>query len=132
MMKKESEPYVWGQYYRDVIRVRAEDVFYIENVKHGSMIYARREYMTPPFENGIMSKEKLGSLFQRLKRYGFACPHNSYLVNLQYVEKVRKGTELVLADGTSLSISRSKAKVFLQQLSEYMNGQDMIQWSKRT
>lgn len=84
------------------------------------MVYARRKYMIPPFENGIMSKEKLGSLYKRLKNYGFAYPHNSYLVNLQYVERVRGGTEVVLSDGTSLSISRSKAKVFFQQLSEYM------------
>lgn len=114
--EKRGEPYIWGRYYRNVIKVRARDIFYIENVKHGSMIYAQKECMVPPFEHGIMSKEKLGSLHHKLKNFGFACPHNSYLVNLGYVEKVMKGTELVLSDGTKLSISRSRAKEFLQQL----------------
>lgn len=119
--EKRSEPYIWGQHYRDIIKVKAGDILYIENAKHGSMIHAQKEWMIPPFENGIMSKEKLDSLYDKLKGFGFACPHNSYLVNLRYVEKVVKGTELVLSDGTSLTISRSKARDFLCRLTGYIN-----------
>lgn len=117
--EKRGEPYIWGRYYRNVIRVRAGDIYYIENVKHGSRIYAQKECMVPPFENGILSREKLGSLHRKLKDFGFACPHNSYLVNMGYVEKVTRGTELMLSDGTRLSIARSKAKEFLRQLTGY-------------
>lgn len=115
-----GEPYIWGQYYRDIIKVRARDILYIENTKHGSVVYAQKKCMTPPFENGIISKEKLSHLYRRLSGYGFAYSHNSYLVNLQYVERVKKGKELLLTDGTRLSISRSRAKSFLQRLTSFL------------
>ena len=117
---KRDEPYLVGQYYRNVVRVKGCDVFYIERVKHGSLVYAKEKWMQPPFQKGIPSRERLDSMQDRLTDFGFACPHNSYLVNLEYVERVNNGTELVLSNGAILPISRSKARRFLQEYREYL------------
>lgn len=115
-----EERYLIGQYYRNVVRVVAGDVFYIERVKHGSLVYAKEKWMQPPFQKGIPARERLDSMQDRLADFDFACPHNSYLVNLRYVERVNKGAELVLTNGVILPIARSKARGFLQELTEYL------------
>lgn len=122
MEDKGEEPYLVGRYYRNVIRVKGCDVFYIEKAKHGSLVYAKEKWMYPPFQQGIPSRERLDSLKDRLMRFGFACPHNSYLVNLEYVERVNKGKELILSNGVILPISRSKVQGFLQKYMEYLEG----------
>ena len=64
---------------------------------------------------------KVDELYDRLKAYGFAYAHNSYIVNLRYVKRI-SATELELQDNVILSISRSKEKNFRADFAKYLAG----------
>lgn len=51
---------------------------------------------------------------------GFAYAHNSYLINLEYVEKY-SGSQIQLSDGSILTVSRSKEKGFDDAFHEYLD-----------
>ena len=62
----------------------------------------------------------LGKFEEELKEANFARCNTSYLVNLKYVQTVRKD-EVVVA-GSSLPLSRSRRKEFLDRLAGYKGG----------
>ena len=51
--------------------------------------------------------------YEQLKGFGFAYAHNSYIVNLKYVV-VAGQKELELLNGERLTVSRARAKGFLE------------------
>ena len=53
-----------------------------------------------------------------LSDYSFLRVHNSFLVNLNEIEKYLKGEGgyLVMSDGTTIDVSRSKKEVLLKKL----------------
>ena len=55
---------------------------------------------------------------EKLKDYTFYRCHNSYLVNLDYVEAIEK--ENVIIDGKRIGISRSRKKDFMNALTIYL------------
>lgn len=112
-------PYLLGRYYHNFIRVRPDDIIYIEKEKHGCRIHAKEEVQRPPFDRKIVAREKLGDLYSMLCRHGFAWPHDSYLINLKYLSHIYGSSEIVLADGTVLSISRSKSGEFMEKMLRY-------------
>ncbi len=48
----------------------------------------------------------------------FACPHQSFIVNLSYVKGV-EGLELVLTSGQRIPVSQPKRKDFMMKLADY-------------
>lgn len=52
-----------------------------------------------------------------LSGHGFSKCHNAYIVNLSYVEGVRK-EEVLLTSGIVLPISRARKKEFMMALTE--------------
>ena len=72
-------------------------------------------------EDGIYdSTGSLKKLEEQLEGQNFARCNNGYLVNLRFVRAVEG--EYVLVGEERLKISRTRRKVFLQQLSEYLGG----------
>lgn len=57
-----------------------------------------------------------------LGRYGFFRPHSSYLVNHLAIQKIGQDS-LLLKDGSTVPISRSRRKAFLAQMVQYMGEQ---------
>ena len=53
-----------------------------------------------------------------LEEYSFLRVHNSYLVNLNEIDKYVKGEGgyLVMTDGSSIDVSRSKKDILLNKL----------------
>ena len=49
----------------------------------------------------------------------FVRPHNSYLVNVDYIASASQ-TELVMSDGTKISISRKKKDEVQRALHQYL------------
>ena len=121
MSKDDNEIYVVGSYYYNIVKLMPSDILYIENSKHGSMIHICKEKIEYEFEKKLTTNYKLDELYRKLNRYGFEYGHNSYLINLRYVNKMLSKGEVRLTDGTILSISRSKLKRFRTALLDKLN-----------
>ena len=59
----------------------------------------------------------LSAYEEELRERGFARCHTSFLVNLKYVETIRKNE--VIVGGEAIPVSRPKRKSFLEQVAGY-------------
>jgi Response regulator of the LytR/AlgR family len=102
------------------IIVNAKDVLYIEKYGKGARIHlamaSREDYMCLLDNNGnlpdIRSTEKLNVIYEKLKRYEFGCPHNSYIINFNYLLSCEANTYYLIGVDSEFTISRSKEKEF--------------------
>ncbi len=94
-------------------RVDAAAVLYVEVRNH--WLYYHLLSGEPKVVRGT-----IGDAERQLAPLGFARCSQSYLVNLEYVERVR--TDTVLVGGEALTISRTRRKPFLTQLTDYLGG----------
>jgi DNA-binding LytR/AlgR family response regulator len=94
------------------IKISTNDLYYVEVEGH---------YISYHTNKGLYrQKASLKELEDNLKDLSFKRCNNCYLVNLKYVNAVRKDETLVGVDW--LKISRPKKKEFLQALTNYMGG----------
>lgn len=120
MKKNKAEIYISGYYYYTFVRVKCSNILYIENCKRGSLIHVNKEKMEFDVGEKLTTNKKIAQLYETLQKYGFGYAHNSYLVNLQYVEKMLPDGELLLEDGTILTVSRARLKEFRKALTMEM------------
>jgi two-component system LytT family response regulator len=66
----------------------------------------------------IVASRSLKEIEEMLEDYSFARVHNSWLVNLNEVEKYVKGEGgfLLMSDGTTIDVSRSRKEILLKKL----------------
>ena len=66
----------------------------------------------------IIASRTLKEIEEMLEDYSFARVHHSYLVNLNEVEKYMKGEGgyLLMSDGTTVDVSRSRKEILLKKL----------------
>ena len=64
--------------------------------------------------------EPMKVLEEKLEPYGFVRCHQAYLVNVRYVDSIRK-TELTL-DGATIPVSRYKREEFLRKMARFVGG----------
>lgn len=114
-------PFIVGKNHSNVVRLKPSDILFIENYKRGSAINIISESKDYSFEDRITTKKKLEELYQVLKDFDFAYAHNSYIVNLNYVSKLKTEGILRLIDGTELNVSRSKLSDFRKELARVMS-----------
>lgn len=88
--------------------VNIEDILYLEIAKNGGIVHYYDKFGQVC---SLKIKEKPKDMYPKLSLFGFEFAHNSYLVNCHYLKKWNS-TELELADGTCLSVSRAKEKQF--------------------
>lgn len=101
-------PYILGKKENQLVQLSTKHVSYISIAKRGTVIHCEN-----PKEKYTSSK-KLIEFYEQLKDFGFAYAHNSYIVNLRCV--VTAGTkELELMNGEKLTVSRARAKGFLEK-----------------
>lgn len=117
-----NRTFIWGCHEKVSYKISPSDIMYISIAKHGSVIH-----LNPKTDHGKVATEmrngaKLSELFDTVGRCGFAYAHNSYFINLEYVENY-SGTQVEMEDGSVLSISRSKGKNFEDAFRDY--------WSSR-
>ncbi|MCM1251937.1 MAG: LytTR family DNA-binding domain-containing protein [Clostridium sp.] len=72
------------------IMLRPDDIIYIEKYKkflkvHLSPAAQKRYQILTEEESDVRIYERLGNLYASLKSYGFGYPHNSYIINFQYL-----------------------------------------------
>ncbi|MBO5279462.1 MAG: response regulator transcription factor [Lachnospiraceae bacterium] len=111
IVDKKSEPVIIGRNANRLCRLKPDDILYIEISRRGSCIHLHPSRIEKKKGAQIITDEKVADLYARLKAYGFAYAHNSYIVNVKYVEELY-AKELELIDGTLLSVSRSREKEF--------------------
>ncbi len=120
MEVNKAEPCIIGTYFYNTVKVRPDDIMYLENAKRGSNIHICKDKVEYAVEVKLVSKLKLSEIKDILKGYEFEYAHNSYLVNLKYVEKMLSSGDLKLSDGTKLKVSRSKMKTFRERFIKYL------------
>lgn len=116
---RQSEPEIVGKYYYSIIRLKPDDIMYIENAREGSILHVR-EYVNRKNEK-ITSNKKVDELFKILHSYGFAFARSSYIVNVNYVVRMESEGTIQLTDDTIIHVSRSKLKEFRNKLSEWLS-----------
>ena len=90
-------------------RVSADSIVYIESSGHDLFFHVGGEV--------IRQWGTLSAYEEELRERGFARCHTSFLVNLKYVETIRKNE--VIVGGEAIPISRPKRKSFLEQVAGY-------------
>ena len=95
-------------------RVSADSVTYLESVAHDIFVHTGDEVIKLW---GTLKKYE-----DELRSAHFVRCNTSYLVNLKYVQAVRK--EEILVSGTALPLSRARRKEFLDALARYKGGTD--------
>lgn len=95
----------------EIRRISVSQIFYVEAAGHGSVLHTADEV--------IRLKESFGSIERQVLSTGEAVKcHRAYLVNLRFVSAIRN-TNLILDNGESLPISRSRMKNVQQEFLRY-------------
>ncbi len=94
------------------MRLDVSRICYVEVLDH-TLIYHTTE-------GKFIAKGTLRDAENQLDRCHFFSCNRCYLVNLHYVDNYQGN--IVYVDGDAIQVSRSRRKVFLDILNEYMNG----------
>ncbi len=95
----------------------------LEFVKIADIILVQAEgsYSTLKLvDNGeLMVSKGLGEIEQLLEGHQFYRPHQSHLINIQYVKRIaRNASEIVMEDGSIAYLSRRKKNQFMELIAE--------------
>ena len=97
------------------------DIYYISKLKRGCKpnFHKASDYH---MKQGWFIKKHLDQVLLMLSGYGFSKPHDSYIVNMEYVDiNLSTRDVLLLSDGTELSVARSKSEEFYRDLADFHN-----------
>lgn len=87
---------------------------YIETYDRNTLIHTRKEK--------VISYKKMQEHEKDLSPYSFVRCHNSYIVNLEYIDKIT-GYEITLMTGETIPISKQKKKELMQSLAEFLGSE---------
>ena len=91
-------------------KVRLKSLRYIETFNRNLLLHTEEE--------NIICYRSMKEMEAELRDQGFARCHTSYLVNLYFIQGVKR-LELTLATGEKLPISQPRRKVFMERLTDY-------------
>lgn len=93
---------------RHDVRVRIEDIMYVESNARGIEVYIKGEsYKTYTY--------RINDIISKISHIDFMRCHNSYIVNKNYVKRV-SSNELIMYDGKSIPVSRRYHKEIFEVL----------------
>lgn len=91
-----------------VIRLRCSDIFYFEYQNRKVKIVTKgKEY--------ICINEKIGDIAKRMKQYGFAMCHQSFVVNLHEIDEIHS-QELIMSNGDHVYLAQKRASAIRKEL----------------
>lgn len=90
------------------------DILYLEMFQHKVTIHLLNK-------NNIEVRGTLSEFIEQLSTSRFAQPHKSYLVNLDYIDKLNK-QEIIMTNGDIIPIGRSKNLPFHECLHKFLKG----------
>lgn len=83
------------------------DIYYFE--------YYDRKVKIVTKDNIYVCKEKIGSIAERMMKYGFAMSHQSFVVNLYCVHEIKKQA-LVMKNGDEVFLAQKRASMIRKML----------------
>jgi two-component system, LytTR family, response regulator len=94
-----------------------EDILYAESDDNYSILYFKNKQK-------LLVTLSLKEIEETLEDHSFTRVHRCYLVNMNHIDKYQKGEGgyLVLSDGTSIDVSRTKKESLLKKLMPKKNG----------
>lgn len=92
--------------------------FDIENIYYFEYINRRIRIRTT--EGDFYFIDQMKNLINRMKSYSFGSCHQSYLINLKYIRRI-KGYELYLKNGEKLPVSQKKSAEFRVVVNKFIN-----------
>ena len=96
------------------------DIIYFEVLKHQIVIHLRSgEVMT--------MRGSLGEIITQIPNRCFSQPHKSYYINIEFVDKLTR-QEVIMTNGESIPIGRSRKEIFQSQLFSYMKGNHLSEY----
>ena len=93
-----------------MVRLKSSDIYYIESLNHIMMINTDKGKYT--------LRDTMRHMEQLFSDYNFSRCNNSYLVNLEKIDRVDKKT--VYIKGDELPISRPRYKEFMDELTAFI------------
>ncbi len=90
-----------------ILRLDAMDIIYFE--------YRNRRVRIVTQDQSFICKEKIGDIAERMKKYGFAMSHQSFVVNLYHVAKMER-TVLTMKNGDQVDLAQKRASTVRKQL----------------
>ena len=91
--------YVEFSFVEGEIRLQTDDIIYIETAKHKNVFYTKKQAYT--------IYKKMDELENELDEFGFVRVHQSFLVNMRYIEKISSYI-LRLITGKEISVPKSR------------------------
>lgn len=108
-------------YKREKIVIFTSDIMYFTHHKKGSIVHLNagrdKEYQ----DADLLVPYSFKELYEILHIAGFACPHNSYLVNMKYISDFSVQKEFIKLEEKRIPIARGKVKQFLGEFTKYIN-----------
>lgn len=97
-------------------KIAANDILYIAVRKRGTKVFV---YRGRKIEE-ILCRTSLGEMYKEVKTKGFEYAHNSYIVNMANITKL-KNNIITLKGTIELNVSRSKKKQFDESFAEFLH-----------
>ncbi|MCR5468505.1 MAG: LytTR family DNA-binding domain-containing protein [Lachnospiraceae bacterium] len=91
------------------IKLDCNNIHFIESQRNNVVLHCS--------DGDYVTQGPLKKFEEMLAPHGFSKCHNAYVINLSFVEAIKK-EEVFLTDGTALPISRAKKKEFMAALTE--------------
>ena len=89
------------------ISLNIMDIFYFE--------YSNRKIKVVTRNQTYICKEKISDSAEKMKEHGFAMSHQSFVVNLYYVDRI-EGSMLVMRNGDKVYLAQKRASTLRKQL----------------
>lgn len=90
-----------------IINLKVMDIYYFE--------YCNRRVKIYTTEDTYICKEKINNIAIKMEKYGFAMSHQSFVVNLYYVDKI-SDQMLIMKNGAKVYLAQKRASAFRKQL----------------
>ena len=91
--------------------IDVEDIYYFE--------YVNRRILMRTKEGEFYFIEQMKNLIDKMSDFTFASCHQSYLINMKYVKKI-KGYDLYLKNGEKLPVSQKKSAEFREKMNKFI------------
>lgn len=102
--------YIKGK--KAVTRVFKDDIVYVEIEKRKTKIVTK--------DKTYYSNHPMSFWRKSLQGANFLSPHNSYIVNLDYMKKYSRNKSVIMCNGNEISVSRTKLNSFSNGVNEYL------------
>lgn len=109
-----------ASYNRERVLIKTSSIIYITHHQKGSIIHLSYCAKDRYSEGKLITSFKFNALLEKLRLIGFAIPHNSYLVNMNYVTDWDFNVGYIIVDGHRIPVSNSRSDVFKNELRDYL------------